>query len=178
MVDEPWTLVGTARTVGGYVWLEERLFEVVGGWVASVPEADIKLRFDADSYHHAWHASLWRERLPTLSQFVPDDFVAPATPALEPVMALLGQAATTVERVVALYRVVVPRLAVGYQHHLVRATSASDGPIARALELVLSDECRDWQRGEALVQGALISAAEVSQAAAWQGRLEALLAGE
>ena len=33
----------TARRVGNYKWAEMRLFEVLGGWVATVPELDVKL---------------------------------------------------------------------------------------------------------------------------------------
>ena len=33
----------TARRVGNYKWVEMRLFEVLGGWVATVPELDVKL---------------------------------------------------------------------------------------------------------------------------------------
>ncbi len=34
----------TAKRVGNYKWIEMRLFEVLGGWVATVPEIDVKLR--------------------------------------------------------------------------------------------------------------------------------------
>ena len=34
----------SARRVGNYKWIEMRLFEVLGGWVATVPELDVKLR--------------------------------------------------------------------------------------------------------------------------------------
>lgn len=174
---EPWSLLGAARIIGGYVWLEERLFEVVGGWVPSVAEAVVKLRLEADSHHHAWHAALWRERLPVLQEFDPDAFVAAATPTLEQTLAAVAQSVTTVERLVAVYRVLVPRLAVGYQRHLERASAITDGPTMRVLDLVLADERRDWQHGEALVQSVLTTSDDITQAAAWQRRLESLLVG-
>ena len=34
----------TAKRVGHYKWVELKLFEALGGWVATVPELDIKLR--------------------------------------------------------------------------------------------------------------------------------------
>ena len=33
----------SARRVGNYKWAEMRLFEVLGGWVATIPELDVKL---------------------------------------------------------------------------------------------------------------------------------------
>ena len=34
----------TARRVGNYKWTEMKLFEALGGWIATVPELDIKMR--------------------------------------------------------------------------------------------------------------------------------------
>ena len=38
------TVEESARRVGNYKWIEMRLFEVLGGWVATVPELDVKMR--------------------------------------------------------------------------------------------------------------------------------------
>jgi hypothetical protein len=56
----------SARRVGNYKWIETKLFEVLGGWVATVPELDVKMRLGTHCYHHAWHAELWHKRLPEL----------------------------------------------------------------------------------------------------------------
>ena len=34
----------SARRVGNYKWAEMKLFEALGGWVATVPELDVKMR--------------------------------------------------------------------------------------------------------------------------------------
>src|SRR3982751_5618517 len=62
------TVEETARRVGNYKWAEMRLFEVLGGWAATVPELDVKLRLGTHTYHHAWHAELWHKRLPELRE--------------------------------------------------------------------------------------------------------------
>src|SRR3546814_4627208 len=62
------TVEESARRVGHYKWIEMRLFEVLGGWVATVPELDVKLRLGTHCYHHAWHAELWHKRLPELRE--------------------------------------------------------------------------------------------------------------
>ena len=51
-------------------------------------------------------------------------------------------------RLAALYRVVLPRLVTSYERHLRVASATTDGPVARALRLVLNDEIEDWQAGE------------------------------
>ena len=58
----------TARRVGNYKWAEMKLFEALGGWVATVPELDVKMRLGTHCYHHAWHAELWHKRLPELRE--------------------------------------------------------------------------------------------------------------
>ena len=58
----------TARRVGNYKWAEMRLFEVLGGWVATVPELDVKLVLGRHAWFHAEHAKRWDERLPELRE--------------------------------------------------------------------------------------------------------------
>src|SRR5947209_17870978 len=58
----------SARRIGNYKWTEMRLFEALGGWVATVPELDVKMRLGTHCYKHAWHADLWNKRLPELRE--------------------------------------------------------------------------------------------------------------
>src|SRR5437870_2916151 len=99
-----------------YERVERRLFEIVGGWAASTPEPELRVRFASESYKHAWHAELWRDRRPQLrernpSEPGPDD---PVTRLLD----ALARAGGTVERLAGAYRVVLPRLAAAYTAHL------------------------------------------------------------
>src|SRR5437868_15439472 len=68
----------TARRVGHYKWVEMRLFEALGGWVATVPELDVKMRLGTHCYKHAWHADLWHKRLPELREMNPERLSVPA----------------------------------------------------------------------------------------------------
>ena len=170
-------LLEAAGVIGGYVWLEERLFETLGGWVTTVPEPEAKLHLEADSRHHAWHASLWRERLPALADFPPERFVAPPSPQVDAFMATLRASSGTVERLVGVYRVFLPRQVAAYHHHRERASAITDGPTIRALDLVLADELNDWRRGEYLVQSLLRDADDVRRATDHQAALETLLVG-
>ena len=67
----------SARRVGHYKWIEMRLFEALGGWVATVPELDVKMRLGTHCYHHAWHAELWHKRLPELREMNPERLTVP-----------------------------------------------------------------------------------------------------
>ncbi|MGH9065967.1 MAG: hypothetical protein ACRD0J_00345 [Acidimicrobiales bacterium] len=171
----PATLWESARRVGAYRWVERRLFECLGGWVATVPEPSVRAALSAHSYHHAWHAELWRDRLPELAGADPEELTTPGHPGRAGFMAALERSEGTAERLVGVYRVLLPRLVVAYRAHLDRASPVSDGPVARALGLVLHDDVEDWAVGEGLLQAALTGEDEVGRAARHQGRLEAML---
>src|SRR6187551_2254688 len=79
-------VVETARRVGHYKWAEMKLFEALGGWVATVPELDVKLVLGRHTYHHAWHAELWDKRLPELREMNTSRLTVPANPEFEKFM--------------------------------------------------------------------------------------------
>src|SRR3546814_4719039 len=88
-----------------------RLFEVLGGWVATVPELDVKLRLGTHCYHHAWHAELWHKRLPELREMNPERLtVAPNDELVAFVDAMTEPEAPelTIEKLVGAYRVLIP----------------------------------------------------------------------
>ncbi|MDQ1427511.1 MAG: hypothetical protein QOK39_987 [Acidimicrobiaceae bacterium] len=170
----PATLREAAQTIGGYVWLEERLFETLGGWVPDVAEAEVKVHLAAGSHHHAWHALLWRERLPELREMVAEGFVVPPGARESAFVDALAAAYTTVEKLVGVYRVALPRQVGIYTRHREEASPITDGPTIRALDLVLADQVADWRAGELLIQAVLTDVAMVELGAAHQARLEAL----
>ncbi len=176
MGEGPWLdLHATARRAGAARWLDGRLFEILGGWVASVPEPEVKIALATQASHHGWHVTLWDERLPTLHDVDPASWVAPA-PGVEPAVDLVARAEGTIERLVGVHRVLLPRLVAAHAAHLERATPVADGPTIRTLRLVLQDETRDQRVGEDLLRALLLGDAEVDRASAHQARAQACLA--
>jgi len=167
-------LQATARRAGAAIWLDERLFEILGGWVATTAEPEVKLLVAAQSAHHGWHAGLWAERLPSLHDVDPASWVAPA-PGVEAAVDRIATADGTIERLVGVHRVVLPRLAAAHAEHLDACSPVADGPTIRTLRLVLQDEWEDQRAGEHLLQRILRSRDDVERAAAHQASVEALL---
>jgi hypothetical protein len=167
-----------ARRIGHYRWLELRLFEVLGGWVATVPELDVKQQLGVDSYHHAWHAELWRERLPTRAGH---DAATLTRPANENMAAFMDELAApqgreqTLDKLVGVYRVVLPHAIAAYSYHLRVASPVSDAPTIRSLTFVLQDDMIDWREGERLIQRHLRTPQDVEHAARRQAHLETRL---
>jgi hypothetical protein len=168
----------TARRVGHYKWVEMRLFEAMGGWVATVPELDVKLRLGTHCYKHAWHADLWNKRLPELREMnterltVPpnDEFVA----FMDAVTAPEGPD-QTLEKLVGVYRVLIPHKIAAYTYHLNNTSTITDAPTMRSLKFVLNDEFEDWRDGEMIIQSLVENDEDVQRAAAHQAKCEALI---
>jgi hypothetical protein len=164
-----------SRRAGGHRWKELRLFEILGGWVASTEDVDAKLLFDRHSQHHAWRAEQWWDRLPVLAGVDRGALVvAPSTGVGAAVAALAGLDGT-VARLAGAYRVALPRLVAAYHAHRLEASPVSDGAAIRTLDLLLLDVAADWREGEVLLQSRLTGAVEVDGAAAAVAALEGLI---
>ncbi len=173
----PLSLEESARRLGSYLWLELALFEILGSWVQAVPELDVKLRLGAHSAHHAWHAELWAKRLPVLREMDPVALTRPASDGAAALVDAVRQPAApeaTIEKLVGVYRVLVPATIAAYDDHLARASALSDGPTIRSLGLALADERADGAEGEALLAAMLTGPDEARRAAAHQASLESL----
>ena len=194
------SLDAQARLVGSYLWVERRLFEVLGSWVASEPVPEAQVLFDVYSQQHAWHAELFADRLPALDSVDPDTLVLPPSAEVDRMLnvlagvvpddehsspdgALLGRegagtpAGGTLPRLVGTGRVVLSRLVTGYTFHLRRVSTVAEAPMARCLRLVLRDETEQWQALEALTQALLRRPHDVAVVTGHQQRLEAMIAG-
>ena len=168
----------TARRVGNYKWIEMRLFEALGGWVATVPELDVKLRLGTHCYKHAWHAELWHKRLPELREMNPERLTVPANDEIVTFMDAVtepGGLDQTIEKLVGVYRVLIPHKIAAYTYHLNNTSTITDAPTMRSLRFALNDEFEDWRDGEMMLQSLLLSEADVQRAAAHQAALETLI---
>lgn len=171
------TVEETARRVGHYKWIEMKLFEALGGWIATVPELDVKMRLGTHCYHHAWHADLWNKRLPELREMNPDRLTVPG-PGMEAFVEAMTEpegAELTIEKLVGVYRVLIPHKIAAYTFHRNNTSTITDAPTIRNLKLILQDEFEDWRDGEMLIQSLVETDEEVDRAIAHQARLEKLM---
>jgi hypothetical protein len=152
------SLEEAARVAGHARWLETRLFEVLGGWVATEPDPASKALFSAHSLRHAWHADVWRDRLPRVAHLDPDALTVPAAPEVVDLLDALAASAAAAEdgtayRLAGLGGLVLPTLVADYQERLARAHPLADGPTARWLGFVLADEVAGLREVAALHGG-------------------------
>lgn len=168
----------SARRVGNYKWVEMKLFEALGGWVATVPELDVKMRLGTHTYKHAWHAELWHKRLPELREMNPERLTQPANDAIVEFIEAMTEPegpGATIEKLVGVYRVLIPHKIAAYTFHLNNTSTITDAPTIRSLRFALQDEFDDWRDGEMLLQSLIETDEEVERAAAHQIRLEKIM---
>jgi hypothetical protein len=168
----------SARRVGNYKWIEMKLFEALGGWVATVPELDVKMRLGTHCYHHAWHAELWDKRLPELREMNTERLTEPPNDAMVAFIDAVRDPEApelTIEKLVGVYRVLIPRKIAAYTFHLNATSRITDAPTMRSLKFILQDEFEDWREGEMLLQSLISTPEEVERAANRQRELEQLV---
>ena len=172
------TVEESAVRVGNYKWIEMRLFEVLGGWVATVPELDVKMRLGTHTYHHAWHAELWHKRLPELREMNQERLTVPPNDELVTFVEAVTEPEApelTIEKLTGVYRVLIPHKIAAYTYHLNNTSTITDAPTIRSLKFALADEFEDWRDGEMILQSLLDTPEAVQRAADHQAKLEKLI---
>ena len=168
----------SAKRVGHYKWIEMKTFEVMGGWIATVPELDVKMRLGAHCYHHAWHAELWHKRLPELREMNQDRLTEPPNDELVAFVDAMTEPEapeTTIEKLVGVYRVLIPAKIAAYTYHRNNTSTITDAPTIRSLEFALADEFEDRRDGEMILQSLIETPEEIERAAAHQVKLQKLM---
>ena len=126
------TVEETARRVGNYKWIEMRLFEVLGGWVATVPELDVKLRLGTPllpprlarrAVAQAPARAAGDEPRPPHGARRTTSWSPSSTPLTEPEAPEL-----TIEKLVGVYRVLIPHKIAAYTYHLNNTSTITDAP--------------------------------------------------
>src|SRR5918994_1772246 len=130
-------------------------FEALRGGGANLPELDVKLVLGRQCYHHAWHAELWNKRLPELREMNTERLTQPPNDEMVAFVDALREPEApelTIEKLVGVYRVLLPRKIAAYTFHMNATSKITDAPTIRSLNFVLQDELADWREGEMSLQ--------------------------
>jgi hypothetical protein len=131
------TIDESARRIAAFVWVERRLFELLGRWVATTPEPAAKVALSSASRRCGEHALELAALLPVTRDHAPDDLVASAS-----VDAASFDAATTLEGTdarLARLRELAGTHVAGLEAYLTAASAVRDAPGMRVVAQVLAD---------------------------------------
>src|SRR4029453_9773811 len=81
----------------------------------------------------------------------------------------------TIEKLVGVYRVLIPHKIAAYTYHLNNTSTITDAPTIRSLKFALQDEQDDWRDGEMMLQSLIDSDEAVQRAVDHQAKLQKLL---
>jgi len=173
-----WTVEESVQRIVNYKYAEQHLSAALGGWVATIPELDVKSMFGPHCYQHAWHADLWRLRLPELRE-PNEDRVEPAN---DDFVRFIDELTSpddpdhTIEKLVGVYRVLVPHLLATYTFHQKVTSDIVDAPTVRILKFMIDDDVTQLIEGEMMIQDLARSPELRERAGKWQTHLDVLLA--
>ena len=168
----------TAKRVGHYKWVEMKISEPMGGWDATIPELDVKLRLGTHCYHHAFHSELWHKRLPELREMSPEKVTVPPNDAFAVFIEALSApegSDQTIEKMVGMYRVLLPHLIAAYTYHRNNTSTITDAPTIRSLDFCLQDDMEEWREGEMILQSLIETPQDAKRAADHHAELTSLM---
>jgi hypothetical protein len=166
----------SAKTVRHYRYAVERMTRILGGWMALTPELSAKLLMGRHVWDNAQHADAWGKRLPELRAAAQVSEPANARlVAFLDAVEVAERPGQTIERVVAIYRVLKPHLLATYKAHLASANAVYEPPTCRILARCIEDERRHVAAGETVLRHLLRAPELEARARACEARLWPLL---
>src|ERR671922_2810637 len=125
------TVRENSQRLANYRYLEVQLMEMIAGWCHTTPEIAFKAAFGYHVYDHAQAADLPGERLEQLRSARARD--EPATDEFARLCEHVWNLTETVDRLVAVYRVLEPHLVSTYVYHADATDPLTDTPTVRLL---------------------------------------------
>src|SRR3954454_8903561 len=120
-----------SKRLSNYRYLEIQLMEMIGGWCHTTPPLALKAAFGYHVYDHARNADMLAERLEQLrSGRERED---PANDDFARLCEHVWNLESTVDRLVAVYRVLEPHLVSTYVYHADATDPLADTPTVRLL---------------------------------------------
>src|SRR5918992_906390 len=164
------SVIENSERLANYRYLEEQIMEMIGGWSMTTPQLAFKATFGYHVYDHAQAAELLGERLEQLrsgsqrGKAPTDDF-----PRLcEHVWNL----DSTIDRLVAVYRVLEPHLVSTYVYHADATDPLADTPTVRLLRQLAGTDQSHIAWGQAVLDSLAQDPGERRRALEVQADLE------
>ena len=169
-----------ARRVVRYETVTFHLMRLLGGWLAKIPEFELKFEIGRHVWQDAQAAESLRQRTSELRVPAEADRRVPAE--VQRFLDELDAAETPLQFLVGVYRVTKPRLVSAMQYHAVVTDQVCDAPTVRSLRPIVAELAYQIHWGEAAIEALIgtdqdAAVGRARQAVAWQQHLEETLAG-
>jgi hypothetical protein len=159
-----------SKRLSNYRYLEIQLMEMIGGWCHTTPPLALKATFGYHVYDHARNADMLAERLQQLrSGRERED---PANDDFAHLCEHVWNLESTVERLVAVYRVLEPHLVSTYVYHADATDPMADTPTVRLLHDLARIDQSHIAWGQAVLESLTADAEARRRAIAVQADVE------
>src|ERR671926_411644 len=162
-----------SQRLANYRYLEVQLMEMIGGWSHTTPQLAFKATFGYHVYDHAQAADMLGERLEQLRSGRERD--EPATDEFARACEYVWNLDSTVDRLVAVYRVLEPHLVSTYVYHADATDPLADTPTVRLLHQLAGTDQSHIAWGQAVLDSLTQDPDERKRALAVQAGIEARL---
>ncbi len=167
------TVKENSQRLANYRYLEIQLMEMIAGWSHTTPQLAFKATFGYHVYDHAQAADLLGIRLEQLRSG--RSFQEPATDEFAQLCEYVWNLDATIDRLVAVYRVLEPHLISTYVYHADATDPLIDTPSVRLLRQLASMGQSHVAWGQAVLEGLTRSAEDRRRAIEVQADIEARL---
>src|SRR5919201_2694779 len=164
------TVKENAQRLANYRYLEVQLMEMLGGWSHSTPQLAFKAAFGYHVYAHAQAADLLGERLYQLRSGRERE--EPATDDFAHLCQYVWNLTSTIDRLVAVYRVLEPHLVSTYVYHADATDPLADTPTVRMLHQLAGTDQSHIAWGQAVLESLTQQPEERKRALEVQADLE------
>jgi Protein of unknown function (DUF455) len=162
-----------AQRLANYRYLEVQLMEMLGGWSHTTPQLAFKATFGYHVYDHAQAADLLGERLEQLRSGRYRE--EPATDDFAHLCEYVWNLDSTLDRLVAIYRVLEPHLVSTYVYHADATDPLTDTPTVRLLRHLAAMGQSHVAWGQAVIESLTRSPEERRRALEIQAEIEGRL---
>lgn len=162
-----------SQRLANYRYLEVQLMEMLGGWCHTTPQLAFKATFGYHVYDHATSADRLGERMEQLRSG--RETQEPATDAFAHLCEDVWKLESTLDRLVAVYRVLEPHLVSTYVYHADATDPLTDTPTVRLLRQLAATGQSHIAWGQAVLDSLTQQPEERRRALELQSALEARL---
>ena len=167
------TVKENSQRLANYRYLEIQMMEMIGGWSHTTPQLACNATFGYHVYDHAQAADLLGERLEQLRSGRTSQ--EPATDDFARLCEHVWNLETTIDRLVAVYRVLEPHLVSSYVYHADATDHMIDTPTVRLLRRLAAMGQSHVAWGQAVLESLARSPEERKRALEVQADVEARL---
>ncbi len=167
------TVKENSQRLANYRYLEIQLMEMIGGWSHTTPQLAYKATFGYHVFDHAQAADLLSERLEQLRAARTSQ--EPATDEFARLCEHVWLLPDTIDRLVAVYRVLEPHLVSSYVYHADATDQLTDAPTVRLLRQLAAMGQSHVSWGQAVLDGLTRSPEDRRRALDTQADIEARL---